>query len=84
MGHSKMSVTVPEKILSEIKEISVIRKTKLSHIVTEALIEKIRKIKEEAFVSRVNEVLKDPEVVAEQRKMADDIADNTEVEELPW
>jgi metal-responsive CopG/Arc/MetJ family transcriptional regulator len=84
MGHSKMSVTVPENILSEIKEISAIRKTKLSHIVTEALIEKIRKIKEEAFVSRVNEVLKDPEVVAEQRKMADDIADNTQVEELPW
>jgi len=84
VGHSKMSVTVPENILSEIKEISARRKTKLSHIVTEALIEKIRKIKEEAFVSRVNEVLKDPEVVAEQRKMADDIADNTQVEELPW
>jgi len=79
-----MSVTVPEEILMEIKEISAIRKTKLSHLVTEALSEKIKKIKEEAFVARINEVFEDPEIVAEQRKMADDIADNTEVRELPW
>ena len=84
MAHSKMSVTVPEEILMEIKEISAIRKTKLSHLVTEALSEKIKKIKEEAFVARINEVFEDPEIVAEQRKMADDIADNTEVRELPW
>ena len=84
MAHSKMSVTVPEEILMEIKEISAIRKTKLSHLVTEALSEKINKIKEEAFIARINEVFEDPEIVAEQRKMADDIADNTEVRELPW
>jgi 2-oxo-4-hydroxy-4-carboxy--5-ureidoimidazoline (OHCU) decarboxylase len=44
----------------------------------------LKKIKEEAFVSRINEVFEDPEVVAEQRQIADDIADNTEVQELPW
>jgi len=79
-----MSVTVPEEILMEIKKISAIRKIKLSHLVAEALSEKIKKIKEEAFIARMNEVFEDPEIVAEQRKMADDIADNTEVRELPW
>ncbi|MFH1992159.1 MAG: hypothetical protein ABIK98_07080 [Pseudomonadota bacterium] len=84
MAQSKISVTVPEEILNEIKEISAIRKTKLSHLVAEALAEKIRKIKGEAFISRVNEVFEDPEVAAEQSKMAEDIADNMNVQELPW
>ncbi len=42
MGHSKMSVTVPDEILKEIKEISTSRNTRLSHLVTEALLDKIR------------------------------------------
>ena len=84
MGHSKMSVTVPEDIFREIKEISAIRKTKLSHLVTEALSEKIKKIKEEAFISRINEVFKDPAVEADQRSMAEDIANNMDIRELPW
>jgi len=60
------------------------KKKKLNHMMTETLSEKIIKIKEEAFISRINEVFKDPKVAAEQRKMAEDIADNTKVEELPW
>ena len=84
MGHSKMSVTVPDKVLKEIKEISNSRNTRLSHLVTEALLDKINKIKEETFISRVNEVFQDPEVAREQRVMAEDIANNTDVHELPW
>ena len=84
MGHSKMSVTVPEEIFREIKEISSIRKTKLSHLVTEALTEKIKKIKEQAIISRLNEVFKDPEVDAAQQSMAEDIANNMDIQELPW
>ena len=84
MVHSKMSVTVPDEILKEIKEISNSRNTRLSHLVTEALIDKIKEIKEEAFISRINEVFQDPEVAREQRVMAEDIADNTDVHELPW
>ena len=84
MGHSKMSVTVPEEIFREIKEISVARKTKLSHLVTEALTEKIRKIKEQAIISRINEVFKDPQVDAAQQSMAEDIANNMDIQELPW
>ena len=84
MGHAKMSVTVPEEILDEIKKAAASRKTKLSHLVTEALAEKIKRIKEEAFVSEINKVFEDTEIAQEQRRIAEDIATNTDVEELPW
>ena len=84
MGHSKMSVTVPEEIFREIKEISAARKTKLSHLVTEALSEKIKKIKEQSIISRINEVFDDPGVDAAQQSMAEDIANNMDIQELPW
>ena len=84
MPHIKMSVTVPEDILNEIKKIAASRETKVSHLVTEALGDKIIKVKEEAFVSQINKILEDPEVIKEQRKMADDIANTTNIEELPW
>jgi len=84
MGHSKMSVTVPEEIFREIKEISLAKKTKLSHLVAEALSEKIKKIKEQDIISRINEVFKDPEVNLSQQSMAEDITNNMDIQELPW
>ena len=84
MAHSKMSVTVPEDILNEIKKMAVSREKKVSHLVTEALTDIIKKFKEDAFVSQINRVFDDPEVTREHRKMADDIANNTNIEELPW
>jgi hypothetical protein len=53
-------------------------------MVTEALRDKIMKIKEDAFVSQINKILEDPEVTKDQRKMADDIANTMNIEELPW
>jgi len=84
MAHSKISVTVPEEVLDEIKKIAANRETKVSHLVTEALTEKIRKVKEEAFVARINKIFEDPEVIKDQRKMADDIVNNMNIKELPW
>jgi hypothetical protein len=84
MPHIKMSVTVPEDILNEIKKIAASKGTKVSHLVSEALGDKIIKVKEEAFVSQINKILEDPEVIEEQRKMADDIADTMNIEELSW
>jgi metal-responsive CopG/Arc/MetJ family transcriptional regulator len=84
MPHLKLSVTVPEDILNEIKQIAGSRGTKVSHMVTEALRDKITKIKEDAFVSQINKILEDPEVIKDQRKMADDIANTMNIEELPW
>jgi hypothetical protein len=84
MPHIKMSVTVPEEILNEIKKIAASRETKISHLVTEALGDKIMKVKEEAFVSKINKIFKDPEVIKEQLKMADEIVNTTDIGELPW
>jgi predicted AlkP superfamily phosphohydrolase/phosphomutase len=56
----------------------------LSHLVTEALVDKLREIREEAYIQEVNKAFEDNEIAEEQRQMADLIADNTDVEELPW
>ena len=84
MAHSKLSVTIPDEIYDQINEFASKEKIKLSHLVTEALVDKLRMKKEQAYIQQVNEVFKDEEVVEEQRRMADIIADNTNVEELPW
>ena len=56
----------------------------MSHMLIEVLLENVKQIREEALISRINAIFADPEVVAEQRKMADDIAENTDIRELPW
>ncbi|MCP4668144.1 MAG: hypothetical protein GY849_17480 [Deltaproteobacteria bacterium] len=84
MAHLKMSVTVPEEVFKEIKKMAAMKKTKVSRLVTEALAEKIRKAKEEAFVAHINKVFEDPEVVKEQSRMAEDIANSANMRELPW
>ena len=84
MGFSKMSVTIPDEMYKEIKELASARNIKLSHLVADALAEKARRLKEEVFVERINEVFGDPEVAEEQSRMAETIADSTDVEELPW
>jgi len=84
MGYQKISITVPEEIFKEAKGLAAQRQIKLSHFISDALADKVRKSKEEIFVQRINEIFKDQEVTKEQRFMARDIADNTNVEELPW
>jgi len=84
MRYSKLSVTIPDDMYKEIKKLASRKKLKLSHLVTEALADKARKMKEEALVQRINEVFRDPEVAEEQSMMAETIANNTAVEELPW
>ena len=84
MGQTKVSVTIPEEILEEIKKEAASRKIKLSHLVTEALMEKIQRLKEAAFVSQINKIFEDPEIAMEQQRMAEDIANNTDLKELPW
>jgi len=84
MGYQKISITVPEEIFKEAKDLAAQRRIKLSRFVSDALADKLRKSKEEAFVQRINEIFKDQEVAEEQRLMAGDIAENTTVEELPW
>ena len=84
MGHSKISVTIPDEIYNGINEMASREKVKLSHLVTEALVDKLRKKREEAYTQEINKAFEDNEIAEEQRQMADLIADNTDVEELPW
>jgi metal-responsive CopG/Arc/MetJ family transcriptional regulator len=84
MAHSKLSVTIPDEIYNDINEMASREKVKLSHLVTEALVDKLRKKREEAYIQQVNMAFEDNEIVEEQRQMAELIADNTDVEELPW
>ena len=84
MGYSKISVTIPDDVYMESKAVASDLKIKISHLVTEALAEKIKKIKEEALIKKINKAYEDPEVQQEQAYMADLIAENTDVDELPW
>ena len=84
MGHSKLSVTIPDDIYDQINKCASTEKIKLSHLVTEALVEKLKMKKEQAYIEQINEVFKDQEVAEEQHHMAETIADSTNVEELPW
>ena len=84
MAHSKISVTIPDEIYNDINEMASKEKVKLSHLVTEALVDKLRKKREEAYIQELNEAFEDSEIINEQRQMAELIADNTDVEELPW
>lgn len=84
MGYAKLSVTIPDKMYKEIKELASRENIKISHLVSDALAEKTRKMRAEALIQQINDVFKDPGVAKEQSLMAELIADNTDVEELPW
>jgi len=84
MGHAKLSVTIPGETHRQIVELAASKHVKLSHLVAEALSEKVRKLKAEMLIERINKVFDDPEAKEEQILMAEAIAENTDVEELPW
>ncbi|MCP4751043.1 MAG: hypothetical protein GY866_09130 [Proteobacteria bacterium] len=84
MGFSKISVTIPDDLYEEMKSVVLDKKIKLSHLVAEAIAEKIRKVKEDAFIEKVNRAFEDQEISREQHRMAESIADSTEINELPW
>ena len=84
MGFSKLSVTIPDNMYKEIKELASRENIKISHLVSDALAEKAKKMREEALIQQINNVFKDQDVAKEQHLMAEIIADNTDVEELPW
>ena len=84
MGYTKISVTIPQEIYHGVKDFSLKNDVKLSHLVAEALSEKLKRLKEAALINEINRVYDDPEVSKEQRKMAESISENMDVKELPW
>ena len=84
MGYSKLSVTIPDEIYREMKSLAAKKKMKLSHLVTEALSEKTRKMKEDELIQQINDAFSDGDLSDEHQRIAEDIAINTDVKELPW
>ena len=84
MGYSKLSVTIPNQTYQQIKELAASKRIKLSHLVAEALSEKVRKLREEMLIERINAIFDDPDVKKEQILIAETIAETTNVEEMPW
>ncbi len=84
MPRAKMSITIPDEMLNEVKKEAAKRNTKLSHLVAEAITDKLNALKAEDFVNQINRVFSDPELSDEQRSIAEDIATHTDIEELPW
>ncbi len=84
MGYSRLSITVPDELVEELKAMAKKKKIKLSHLVTDAIREKNNRLKEEAFVQQINDFFSDQEIREEQSRIAEDIARTTDLEELPW
>jgi post-segregation antitoxin (ccd killing protein) len=66
MEYAKFSVTIPDEMYKDIKMISLNKKIKISHLVTEAIDDKLRKMKDEEFLKKINEVFRDPEIAKQQ------------------
>ncbi len=84
MGYAKLSVTIPDDTYKEIKELASRKNMKVSHLVSDALAEMTRKLREQAIIERINTVFEDSQAAEEHRLMGEVIAENTEVEEIPW
>jgi len=84
MAHSKISVTVPDEILAEVKRMAADRDIKISRLIAEALADKVKKAREDSFVLKINKAFENPKVLKEQHSMAEDIILNSDIEELTW
>jgi len=84
MAHSKISVTVPDEVLEEVRRMASDREIKISRLITEALADKVKLAREESFISKINKVFEDTKVLEEQRRMAEEIANNSDIKELKW
>ncbi len=84
MNYRKISVTIPGELYEGLKEIAARKQSKLSHVVAEAIAEKLARIEEDIYLQRVNSAFEDPEIIEEQKAMADLIVESTDVKELPW
>lgn len=84
MGHSRLSVTIPDELYGEFKMLASRKNMKLSHLVADAIKEKAQKLKAESFIHKVNKAFEDPEIRDEQRRMAETAAANINLDELPW
>lgn len=84
MGASRLSVTLPTELFHEVKRLASEREMKLSHLVTEAIREKTRRMKDDELLQKLNQAFDDEDIRTEQARMTEAITDSMDVEELPW
>lgn len=85
MGYSQITISIPDKIYNEMQSVISEKKIRLNRLITEAITDKIEKLREdEAFFKQINKAFEDAEIAEEQYLMAELIADNMDMEELPW
>ena len=84
MNYKKLSITIPNELYKGLKAVTYREQSKLSHVVAEAIAEKLARIEEEIYLQRVNAAFEDKEADKEQKAIAELIAESTEVKELPW
>jgi len=84
MNYKKMSITIPNELYEGLKKVTYREQSKLSHVVAEAIAEKLVRIEEEIYIHKVNAAFEDPEIIEEQKNIAELIAESTDVRELPW
>lgn len=84
MNYKKISITIPNELYKGLKKITDRERSKLSRIVAEAIAEKLVRIEEEIYLQKVNAAFEDPEIIKEQKNIAELIAKSTDVREFPW
>ena len=84
MNYKKVSITIPNQLYEELKKITDRERSKISRIVADAIAEKLVRVEEEIYLKKVNAAFEDPEVIKEQKNIAELIAESTDVRELPW
>ena len=53
MNYKKMSITIPTELYDGLKKITYREQSKISHIVAEAIAEKLARIEEEIYIQKV-------------------------------
>jgi hypothetical protein len=59
-------------------------KIKLSHLVTQAIVNQLKKLKNERYIRKVNSAFNDHDIFNEQHKMAELVAENINTKDLEW
>ena len=84
MPTSKITVTVPAPLAAEAGKLCTEKDIKLSHLVSEALADKVRSLKEENYVRRINRIFSLPTSVERHRLSVPPSPRKKDLREFPW
>jgi len=82
MSSSQINVFLPDRLFNELTNFIVEENLKLSHVVTEAISNQLHKMRNERYITRLNNAFESSEIIQEQHEMAELMTSS--VEELEW